>query len=327
MKNHNEENPNGSFKNFIKCFKFNFRKEWKEFCEVMKSIIPQIKNDFHKILHSEKVNFLNSKEGLSIWIPLVILLFVLIPFYFCGSESNNYILYEQFKSDSSLLKTEIEILKPDSTFFLYVDSLKVSQIELSTHNKNLISTLQERESSNIYSIESQIESLRQTQTIYIIIIGVILTVVFRIYGKNEKKFTKKFFIIILLAFLILLFYGLDIHQKDLIMRSYKAKSVTSVALDSLVNRKANDNIWYKIDYANKKERLDSLIISSKPRKIYAMLQKPCPDYTKKDLIQIALYIIPFIIVYISFIGLLYYKDKTSNDKNKTIKKNMKPDET
>jgi hypothetical protein len=197
-----------------------------------------------------------------VWLDIIILL-LLISFFICGR-----IYYEPIKIDSP-------ILYPDSSFH-------TSNTELFAHNADLISTLQERESLEANSISSENNGLRQTRSIYIGIIGVLLTFVFR---KNERN---NAYIIILV--LIFLFYGLDIHLVDAINRSTDSKTITSKALELVINQKPNDAIWCDVNYTQRNSQFDKMHDTRIPRKLLAAFNP--------DIVQTIFFVLPLVIIYI-----------------------------
>ena len=226
------------------------------------------------------IKFLDSfKIFLFSWIGFVILLIAIVIFF----------LYGHFSSEP--IEKNITILFADST-------LIVSQTELSTHNINLISTLQGREAIDINSIVSQVSVIIQNRVIYMALIGIILTLLLR----NNRK-TNNSFIYIFLLILIISFYGLDIHQEDLLTRSEDSKEITSNALDYMVNLKPTDTSWYYIDYAQRNSMLfekNSEFCTRIPRKINAVFQKP-----NGNLIQIIYYIFPWGLIYLYIFKMIY----------------------
>lgn len=208
-------------------------------------------------------------------IDLVILL-ILALIYLIGQLS-----YEHVIIDSS-------ILYPDTT-------LHFSNLDLLTHKKNLISTLQERESLDHNSILSVKDWISQTRSIYIGIVGILLTF---ILGKSEN--IKSYFV---LLSIITLFYGLDIHLKDRKNISEQSKALTSNTLDDILNQRPNATIWYDINYTQRNNQFERAHNTRIPRKI-------CKAF-KPNIEQGLFFILPFVIVYrystFKYRGKLYKK--------------------
>jgi hypothetical protein len=160
--------------------------------------------------------------------------------------------------------------------------LQATRLELSNHNLNLISSLKMRESLGANSILSSEGGVRQTRSIYIGIIGVLLTFLFNRNG-NRKTY-------IVLLSLIILFYGLDIHLVDLIQRSSDVKQITSDALDLIVKQNPTDSIWYNINYSLR----DSQFPKFHDTRIFRKLNSAFHP----NIDQMVFFIFPFIAIYI-----------------------------
>jgi hypothetical protein len=216
------------------------------------------------------------------WKGFWILLFVLGIFFFFG-----HFFSEPFEKN-------ITILFADST-------LEVSQKNLSAHNANLISTLRERESMYISSIVSQVSAIMQNRVIYIALIGVILTLFFSKYEKKNNSF-----IYIILLVLFILFYGLDVHQEDLLTRREKTKEITSNTLDYLVNLKPTDTSWYYIDYTKRNSMFfekNSEFCTRIPRKIRSAYHP--------NVVQWIYYILPWFSIYFWRFFIFRYREKVN----------------
>ena len=218
--------------------------------------------------------FIFSYEGVINWWNFIILLIFISCILGC-------LLYEPTKNDITIL--------------FHNDTLKVSPEDLSTHNMNLISTLQGRESTYINSIVSQEASIMQNRVIYMALIGVILTLLYKNNGNRN--------IYIILLFLIIFFYGLDIHQEDLLTRSAKTKGFTSKSLDFMVNLKPTDTIWYYIDYAERNSKFFEKYTEF-PNRLY---RKSHAAFKPKP-IQFVYYFLPLIFIYF-YVFKLGYREK------------------
>ena len=156
------------------------------------------------------------------WWHLGIILILL--FLFCiGQQPYQKISYE-----------EIRILFPN-------DSLDFSYSDLSKHNANLISTLQERESWNMSSISSDKTVILQFQGIYIGVISILLVLAVRTI-RNRKN------TLISMLVIILVFFLLDIHLEDLLERNIESYRLTGKSLNILINQKPNNPVWYELKY-------------------------------------------------------------------------------
>ena len=172
-------------------------------------------------------------------------------------------------------------IKLDSPILVADSTLKCTFSELSQHNLNLISSLEMRETLGANSILSNNDGLRQTRSIYIGVIGILLTFIF------TRRDNNKAYIIILS--LIVLFYGLDIHLKDLIQRSIDSNQITSHALDSIVKQKPIDNIWYNIDYSKRNLQYPNIRDARIFRKLNAAFNP--------NIVQIVFFLFPFVAIY------------------------------
>jgi hypothetical protein len=169
-------------------------------------------------------------------------------------------------------------------------SYEADNSELIDHNSKLISTLQMRESLEVNSISSQNDVINQLRGIYIAIIGILLTYVI---SKEDKIFP---YLVILV--LIGLFYGLEIHLADLSTLSKNSKLITAQELHTLVNQKSSENIWYNLNYSERDSIFPKIHDARYPRKVLAIF--------RPDLVEIVLFILPFLFVYSRF-NYKYYK--------------------
>jgi len=212
-----------------------------------------------------------SRIKIFLWLDIILLLLLFVLFI-CGR-----IFYEPIKNNSPVLFSDT--------------SLHVSRIDLQVHNTYLISTLQERESSDANSVSSENEGLRQTRSIYIAITCVILTFVF---NKNESDNAYIFLLV-----LITLFYGLDIHLLDMLGRSTDSKNIASKALELVVKQRPNDSTWYDINNSERNYQFDRMHDTRIARKLCAAFQP--------DIVQTIFFVLPFFILYV--ISTLKYRKK------------------
>ena len=221
---------------------------------------------------------LKNKIFISINVLLLSLLFILV---ICTK-----VFYNSVKLDS-------QILFADST-------LKVTPSKLSQHNLDLISTLQMRETLGHNSILSSNDGLRQTRSIYIGVIGVLLTFIFSKLNDKNQIANNKVYIIILI--LIVLFYGIDVHLKDLKQMITDSNKITSSSLDFIVKQKPPDYIWYNIDYSKRNLQYPEI----KNARIFRKLN----EAFNPDITEIVFFILPFISIYI-LMSFKYLKSYTT----------------
>lgn len=181
----------------------------------------------------------------------------------------------------------IEQIKFNSSILIQVDSTKATSNSILNHNERLISSLQVRESLDANSMFSQIDGIRQTRSIYVAIIGIILTLIF----SNSK--IERVFVYLSLLVIIFIFYGLDIHLEDLLERSKQTKDLTSNALNTLINEVPQDSIWYELNYKSRNIEFEKLSTTSFCRKLINM-------FHPSDAVHVILYIIPLPIFYLFF---------------------------
>jgi hypothetical protein len=183
-------------------------------------------------------------------------------------------------------------VKVDSTILFPDTSARVTRSDLLTHNGNLISTLQARESQDVSSLLSQGDGLRQTRSIYVGIFGALLALAL------HNRDSNKSYIAILCA--IVLLYALDVHLLDLIDRTSDSKRITSNALDSLVAQRPTNNIWYDMNYIQRNSQFEDVHDARIARKIRSAF--------RPDIAQAVFYVLPFCVFY--FVSTMRYRTKT-----------------
>ena len=209
-----------------------------------------------------KLGFHLSRFTILIWVGIIII-FSLLSIFLCAES-----FYEPVKIDASILIAD--------------SSSQVTPSELFNHNVNLVSSLQMRESLDANSIISSNDGIRQTRSIYIGIVGILLTFVLT---KNNKYGTY-----VILLCIIITFYGLDIHLSDLLQRSIVSKRITSNSLDLIVKEKPFDKIWYDINYSTRNFQFIRFHDTRIWRKLKAAFHP--------EIVQLSFFIFPFITIYL-----------------------------
>jgi len=166
-----------------------------------------------------------------------------------------------------------------------VDSLSrlFTKIEIVEHNTTIISTLQEREATRDNLSVSKENSLRETHTIYVALLGIILAIVFN--QKNNKRL-----VIGLLLLLIVGIYSIEVHIKDLMHREQGCCSVLHRSVEEIVNTDKIYNEYFVINY----HELLNQQYKAHDDRLYRKLWKA----VHPDLEQWVLYVIPFLLIYV-----------------------------
>ncbi len=154
--------------------------------------------------------------------------------------------------------------------------------EILQHNAVLIATLQNRESTerNVFAMrEGYITHMRG---IYIGIMGILISFLLSYNGNKHWG-------LVTLLFIILLFYSLDIHLKDLSERSSNNSIVTSDALNNLINQNPNSTVCYELNFIKKNDIENQMHKTRFKRKSYYFVH-PAID-------QLILFILPLVIFY------------------------------
>lgn len=172
-----------------------------------------------------------------------------------------------------------------------VDSLsaKYSTEELLNHNKLVISTLQERESTANSVFASKESTIKQSRTIYIAILVALLSFLF-----NKKSgglaWTMKY---ILLLFTITVMYFVEVHSEDLLQRQENCKDIISKSTENLVNSTELSTKWFALDYRNYLTQIDKASESSFYRKL---IRASHPSIEQKGI-----YVFPYMLILIAFL--------------------------
>jgi hypothetical protein len=182
-----------------------------------------------------------------------------------------------------------------------VDSL--SQLfttnEIVEHNKIIIATLQEREATRENVSVSRENNLKETRTMYVALLGIILAIVFN--QKNNKKL-----VIFLLLLLIGGIYSIEVHLKDLLHREQGCCGVVNRSVEEIVNTDKIYNEYFVINY----DKLLNQQHKAHDDRLYRKLWKAYDP----DLEQIVLYVIPFLLIY----GWLLVAMRKNEDSSETV---------
>jgi len=162
-----------------------------------------------------------------------------------------------------------------------VDSIKANKSDILKHNEILITFLEERESADKASVNSHEDGLRQSRSVYLAIIGVMFTIIFR--AQSDKQFH------LVTLLIITLMYGLDIHLEDLIAREQVARDLDARSTESLINFAPTDTTWISFHSAIRDSLIAKSTEGSRLRKLTAA--------TKPNLFQLFYFLVPFIVVY------------------------------
>ena len=176
-----------------------------------------------------------------------------------------------------------------------VDSLSklFTRNEIVEHNKIIISTLQEREATRDNSSVSRENNLRETRTIYVALLGIILAIVF-----NQKKNKKP--VIFFLLLLICGIYSIEVHIKDLLHREQGCCSIVHRSVEEIVS---TDKIFREYFVLNYGEFLNQQY-KARDDRLYRKLWKAYdPDWE-----QIVLYVLPFGIIYLWLLFIMLKKE-------------------
>jgi hypothetical protein len=147
-----------------------------------------------------------------------------------------------------------------------------------------------RESLEANSVSVQNDGINQLRSIYIAIIGILLTYII----SRDDKIIGYIVILVLIA----LFYGLEIHLGDLSTLSVNSKKITAEEIRKLVNQKTIENIWYNLNYAERDSIFPKIHDTRLPRKILAIFNP--------DLVHGVFFVLPFLFFYVTF-NYKYYK--------------------
>ena len=223
------------------------------------------------------------------WVHLVIILIV-------------GILYLKGQQPFEPIKYKCSILKPKYT-------LSFSNSELLKHDTNLISTLQERESWNIATISSEKDGILQLRSIYIGVISIVFALTLR------KRSKRKMYLMMALI-IITVFALLDIHLEDLLNRNVENRDLTSRSLDSLINQKPNDVVWYELNYHDRDSIYTRMSNSRLNRKAHLI-------FVFNNLVEDIFYKLPWVITYILLTEIFVFrKFRKSKNKNKMLLKRI-----
>ena len=183
-----------------------------------------------------------------------------------------------------------------------VDSLSKSLTSsiILNHNKLLINYLQTRGATCANLSASRESNLRQTRTIYFVLIAVLLTLIF-----NKKK-NKSFVLFILI--LIVGMYAVEVHVQDLFVRSSRHCSIVNRSVQHLVNSSSIDSIWYRLNFTEylDQEEIATDLLNRYLRKFWSVYD---PDGE-----QLVFYVGPFFLIYgYLFWVIIWKKEDTKSE--------------
>ncbi len=142
-------------------------------------------------------------------------------------------------------------INPNTDILIAKDSSKNYNDQFFQHNSELISLLQERETTGDNLTSSSEEGRRQTKTIYIAVFAILIPTLL------NKDRINKIPILIGLSIYIMIMYGLDVHQEDMFKRGQLTQGITHHALESLIDTTAKGNIRYLLNYKAASAQWDS----------------------------------------------------------------------
>jgi len=181
--------------------------------------------------------------------------------------------------------------EPEEPFIAKNESV-LNQIDsLSKYSSNplaqriwLVNVLQERMSLDGISISSVEETKMQLRLFYAAILAGVASILFT-KGKKESKTVG-----IVLLFLIVPMYLLEVHRNDLYQRQVTVYATKGIAVDFLVNLPPQDTTWYVLTNDNVNAAYNLAGETRFRRKILTSLQ-PDPE-------QILFYLLPMWGIYV-----------------------------
>lgn len=196
----------------------------------------------------------------------------------------------------TLLEKPKEPIDTKVIVYEQVDSLSKSLTSsiILTHNKLVINILQTRGATCENLNVSRENNLKQSRTIYIVLIAVLLTWII------DKEKTKNF-VIVLILFLITGMFGVEVHVQDLLVRSSRRCSIVNSSVEQLVNSPSIDSIWYRLNYTEYRcQGIKAKVFLNRIwRKLWSAYN---PDGE-----QLGFYVIPFLLLYVYLFWVIIWK--------------------
>ena len=171
------------------------------------------------------------------------------------------------------------------------------------HNKELLSILTQRETSQLSWIMAKEDSKNQVRIIYFMILAAIISFLF----SRDNKIVFELYTIILIV--IFFMFVLDVHQEDVFNIQRVQSHLTNNAIDSLINSYP-DNIWWNINDKNYENKIENL--RGRCERYCRKFQLACEPNAER----IVYYQIPWI-----FISLLIIYNSCKKRANKPKKRN------
>lgn len=162
-------------------------------------------------------------------------------------------------------------------------SKSMKSSEKLAHNNLVIHILQTRATTCTNVGVSRENNLKQTRTIYVVLIAVLLTFFIK---KNEHKN----FVMLSILILITGMYGVEVHVQDLNERSSRHCSIMNRSVECLVNSSSINSIWYELnftEYSNQEKEAEKF--SRYWRKLWSAYN---PDGE-----QAGFYVVPFFFIF------------------------------
>ncbi len=223
------------------------------------------------------LRWIKSKWDILLWIAPLLLLICL------------FIILQSWEINPKPIDEKVRVV-------VAVDSLSksVESKDILAHNKLVINILQSREASCANDGVSHVNNLNQSRTIYVVLISVLLAFILK-----EKK--NKIFVIILILFVIVGMYAVEVHVQDLQARQKGSCSIMHKSVNFLVNSNSIDSIWYGLNY-DKYTAQDSVASSSSKKRKISSAYDP-------DLEQIGYYWFPCGLIYFYLLWPIFRKKK------------------
>jgi hypothetical protein len=164
---------------------------------------------------------------------------------------------------------------------IVADSVKLSSAMAISHNSALISIITEREATDRQLLTASFDGLRQTRSIYIVILAALSSLAF---GGNSKNT-----VMVIILVVILSMYFLDVHAEDLLTRQKEGMRISTNALIKMTNLCLSDTTRYLLTYEKMDAQFEDAKSGSLLRKLYIAFHP--------DLERIIFYILPLLLVF------------------------------
>jgi hypothetical protein len=182
-----------------------------------------------------------------------------------------------------LSKEREQPLNSYGSLLVRVDSLKLTMVEASARNHEILSTLNTRTTQSVQAQLSREDVRFQVRIFYAAILAALLSTAFLV---TSQTYLARWLLGLAALTTVVLMYLIDIHILDVKTRVAPADARVAMTIQQLLALKPNDSSYYQINFAV----LDSLLVDANQPQV--RLDRKRTSSFSPNLEQIVFYVFP-----------------------------------